>query len=126
MAEIPATDVPPRPRAGRRTFETLAAALAGGAMRSRAYGVISAAILAAAVIPFVGWILPAAWFVVACGLVVGMRAWFERLARAGRASTARSTRSRCSPPRTIRSRRSGWSVATGALPRRWASPSSAS
>jgi PAS domain S-box-containing protein len=84
MADCPARDASARPSAGRRTFDTLLSALAGGAMRSRAYGVISAAVVAIAVTPFVGWMLPAAWFVVACGLVIGMRAWFERLTRAGR------------------------------------------
>jgi PAS domain S-box-containing protein len=86
MAQTPASHVPAlaRPGAGQRTAETLVAALAGGAMRSRAYGVISAAVIAAGAVPYVGWAWPAAWFAIACGLVIGMRAWTAKLERAGR------------------------------------------
>src|SRR5579871_1470502 len=70
--------------AGRRALDTLIAALAGGAMRSRAYGIISAAVLALGTVPYVGWLWPAAWFAVACALVFGMRAWTARIERAGR------------------------------------------
>jgi PAS domain S-box-containing protein len=53
-------------------------------MRSHAYGVISAAVVAGAAVPFVGWTVPAVWFAIACGLVYGMRAWSAKLARSGR------------------------------------------
>ena len=72
-----------RSTALKRWFDTLTAALVGGAMRSRAYGIISAAAVAIAATPFMGWVLPAAWFAIACALVFGMRAWFARIERAG-------------------------------------------
>ena len=86
MAEHPDRNVPtPAPQSVlRRRLGVLGAALAGEAMRSRAYGIISAAVVTIAAAPFVGWALPAAWFAVACGLVFGMRAWMARLERAGR------------------------------------------
>ena len=68
----------------RRRLGALGAALAGGAMRSRAYAITSAAVVAGAAAPFAGWSWPAAWFAVACALAFGMRAWTARLERAGR------------------------------------------
>ncbi len=53
-------------------------------MRSPAYGVVSAAIVAGAAVPFAGWTWPAVWFAIACALVFGMRAWTARLERSGR------------------------------------------
>jgi PAS domain S-box-containing protein len=53
-------------------------------MHSRAYGVVSAAVVAGAAVPFAGWTWPAVWFAVACGLAFGMRAWSARLERGGR------------------------------------------
>ena len=53
-------------------------------MRSRIYGIISAAVIAGGAVPFAGWTWPAIWFAIACGLVLGMRAWSARLEQAGR------------------------------------------
>jgi PAS domain S-box-containing protein len=52
-------------------------------MRSRAYGIVSAAIVAVAAVPFAGWTWPAVWFAIACALVLGMRAWTARVERSG-------------------------------------------
>jgi PAS domain S-box-containing protein len=86
MADSPASNVlvAARPGVGRWSLKTLVAAFAGGAMRSRAYGIISAAVVAGGAVPFVGWIWSAIWFAIACVLVFGMRAWFARLERLGR------------------------------------------